>query len=233
MGMVSCVEVRLGDDHSVDPNVVIGYKPGRTIELVPVSIGPHAHLRLGTVIYASVSIGSGFETGHNVTIREETRIGNDCAIWNNSTVDYGCVLGDRVRIHNNVYVAQYTTIEDDVFLAPGVMIANDPHPLCTKCMQGPTIRSGARVGINSVILAHVIVGRNSLIGAGSVVTKDVPEGAVVVGSPAKMVSHVDDLECPFGIVQPYKNGIDVRRRPEFETVAALVRPITRPSKVKA
>jgi len=231
--MASCVEVRLGDDHSVDPNVILGYKTGRKIELLPLSIGPHAHLRSGTVIYASVNIGSGFETGHNVTIREENRIGDDCAIWNNSTIDYGCVIGNRVKIHNNVYIAQYTTIEDDVFLAPGVMIANDPHPICTKCMQGPTIRSGARIGINSVVLAHVVVGRNALVGAGSVVTKDVPEGMLVVGSPAKAVCHVDELECPFGIVQPYKDGIEVRRRPEFETVAPLVRPITRPAPVKA
>jgi acetyltransferase-like isoleucine patch superfamily enzyme len=228
METLSLVEVIMGEDHTIDPNVVLGYKTGRKIELAPLVIGPHAKLRSGTVIYASTEIGSGFETGHNVTVREENRIGNDCAIWNNSTIDYGCVIGDRVKIHNNVYVAQYTTIEDDVFLAPGVMIANDPHPLCTKCMQGPTIMSGAKIGINSVVLAHVVVGRNSLVGAGSVVTKDVPEGVLVVGSPAKVVCKLDELSCPFGIVQPYVNGIDVKRRPEWDTVAPLVRPITRP-----
>ena len=227
-----CVDVQLGDDHAVDPNVLLGYRPGRQISLLPLTIGSHARLRSGTVIYASVQIGSGFETGHNVTVREETRIGDDCAIWNNSTVDYGCILGNRVKIHNNVYVAQYTAIEDDVFLAPGVMIANDPHPLCTKCMQGPTIRNGAKIGINSVLLAHVVIGQNALVGAGSVVTKDVPEGMLVVGSPAKVVCHVDELECPFGIVQPYVNGIDVRRRPEWQSVAALARPVKR-VKVKA
>jgi len=226
--MESCVSFTLGDDHSIDPGVLLGYKPGRQIELLPVRIGERAHLRSGTVIYASVEIGSGFETGHNVVIREQTSIGNDCAIWNNSTVDYGCALGNRVRIHCNVYVSQHTNLGDDVFLAPGVMLANDPHPICTKCMQGPTIKEGARVGINSVIMAHVIVGKNSLVGAGSVVTHDVPDGSVVVGSPARLVGQVDDLECPFGIVQPYKQGVDVRRRPEWETVSSLPRPIRRP-----
>jgi acetyltransferase-like isoleucine patch superfamily enzyme len=226
------VQVILGDSHSIDTGVLLGYRPGRPIDLHPVRVGPKARLRTGTVIYASVEIGAGFETGHNVTIREETRIGDDCAIWNNSTIDYGCVLGNRVRIHNNVYVCQYTTIGDDVFFAPGVMCANDPHPICTKCMQGPTIENGARIGINAVVMPHVTVGKNSLVGAGSVVTVDVPEGCVALGSPARVICRVDDLKCPFEIVQPYRQGVDVRRRSEWESVPSLPRPMKRP-KVRA
>jgi len=135
-----------------------------------------------------------------------------------------------VKIHCNVYVAQFTTIEDDVFLAPGVTIANDPHPICSKCMQGPTIRRGARIGVNVTLLPLITIGENALVGAGSVVTADVPAGMLVAGNPARVIGPVDSLECPFGIVIPYENGIDVRRRPEFETVAALPRPIARPAK---
>jgi len=231
--MESCVSVTLGDNHSIDPGVLLGYKPGRQIELLPVRIGRGAQLRSGTVIYASVEIGSGFETGHNVIIREQTRIGNDCSIWNNTTIDYGCIIGNGVRIHCNVYVSQYTTIWDDVFLAPGVMIANDPHPICTKCMQGPTFKRGARVGINAIVLPHVVVGEDCLIGAGSVVTKDVPDRAVVAGSPARVIGEVDNLECPFEIVKPYQDGRDVRHRPEWHTLLPLPRPIQKPDKTHA
>jgi len=227
--MKPCVPVVLGRDCQVDPSTILGYPTGRRIELRPVRIGEGARIRSGTAVYASVEIGARFETGHNVVIREENRIGDDCAVWNNSTIDYGCVLGHRVKIHCNVYVAQYTVIEDDVFLAPGVIIANDPHPICTKCMQGPTIRAGARIGVNATLLPHIVIGENSLVGAGSVVTRDVPPRAVVLGNPARVVGEVDSLECPFEIVKPYVDGLDVRRRPEWETVPALPRPIRRPA----
>src|SRR5213594_1785999 len=131
-----------------------------------------------------------------------------------------------------VYVAQFTILEDDVFLAPGVTIANDPHPICTKCMQGPTIKKGARIGVNVTLLPLITIGENALVGAGSVVTRDVPPGMVVAGSPARVIGPVDSVECPFGIVIPYEHGLDVRRRPEWTAVAPLPRPITRPPKIR-
>jgi acetyltransferase-like isoleucine patch superfamily enzyme len=228
--VLDCVDVKLGRDCSIDPGVILGYLPSRPVEKKPVRIGDSAQIRSGSVIYASVEIGDRFETGHNVVIREGNRIGHDCAIWNNSTIDYDCVIGSRVKIHCNNYISQFTTIEDDVFLAPGVLLANDPHPLCTKCMQGPTIRAGAKIGIGATILPHVIIGENALVGAGSVVTRDVPARVVVAGSPARVISDVDALECPFDIVKPYVDGIDVRRRPEWTTVAALPRPVVRPGR---
>jgi acetyltransferase-like isoleucine patch superfamily enzyme len=226
----SCVPIELGRDCAIDPGVILGYPPGRPIERKPVRIGDRARVRSGSVIYASVEIGNGFETGHGVIIREGNRIGHDCAVWNHTSIDYDCLLGNRVRIHCNVYVCQYSVIEDDVFLAPGVLLANDPHPFCTKCMQGPTIKLGARIGIGATILPHVIVGENALVGAGSVVTENVPARAVVVGTPARVVSDVDQLECPFDLVKPYQDGIDVRRRPEWYTVAPLPRPVVRPAR---
>lgn len=230
--MEGCVPVALGQNCQIDADVILGYPPGRPIERKPLRIGDAARIRSGSVIYASVEIGDGFETGHGVIVREGNRIGNDCAIWNHTTIDYDCMIGNRVRIHCNVYVAQYTIIEDDVFLAPGVSLANDPHPLCTKCMQGPSIKSGARVGVGATILPHVVIGENALVGAGSVVTKDVPPRAVVAGCPAIVIGDVDSLDCPFGIVQPYINGLDVRRRPEWTTVPALPRPVQRPDFAK-
>src|SRR6267142_4278965 len=224
------VDVQLGADSVIDPGVLLGYPSGRPGVSGGTRIGRGARIRAGSIIYAAVDNGDDFETGHHAVVREENRIGSHCTLWNNSTIDYGCVIGDRVRIHCNVYIAQFTRIEDDAFLAPGVTIANDPHPVCTKCMQGPTIRRGARIGVNATLLPLITIGENALVGAGSVVTADVPPGMLVAGSPARVIGPVDSVECPFGIVIPYVDGLDVRRRGEWDDVPAIARPITRPSK---
>jgi acetyltransferase-like isoleucine patch superfamily enzyme len=226
--VAGAVEVHLGPNASIDPGVLLGYPSGRPGVVGDTRIGGSARIRSGSIVYAGVDIGEHFETGHHAIVREENRIGSHCTLWNNSTIDYGCVIGDRVKIHCNVYVAQFTTIEEDVFLAPGVTVANDPHPICTKCMQGPTIRRGARIGVNVTLLPLITIGENALVGAGSVVTADVPAGTLVAGNPARVIGPVDSVECPFGIVVPYDRGLDVRRRPEWTTVAPLPRPVVRP-----
>jgi len=202
----------LGKESQIDPNVYLGYRTGRDIEIVPTRVGNGAIIRTGTVIYSNAVIGDNLQTGHNVVIREENVIGDNFSIWNNSCVDYGCVIGSNVRIHNGVYVAQFTTIEDDVFMAPGVMLANDPHPICTKCMQGPTLKKGCRLGVNVTVLSHVVIGEGALIGAGSVVTQDIPAHTLAYGNPAKPRKHVDELTCPFDLITPYINGQDVLTR---------------------
>lgn len=204
-------KVYLGEGCEVDPAAVLGHPAGRPIVELALRIGPGARIRAGTVVYAGSTIGTGLETGHHVVIREENAIGDHLNIWNNSTIDYGCTIGHGVKIHCNVYVAQFTTLEDDVFLAPGVQIANDPHPLCGLCMRGPTIKRGARIGVNVTILPHVIIGEGALIGAGSVVTRDIPARALAYGNPARPVRAVEDLTCPFSLVdRPYEHGLDVR-----------------------
>ena len=203
--------LRLGEGHEVDHDVILGYLTGRRIDSLELVIGPGARIRSGTVIYAGSTIGAGLETGHNVVIREENAIGDGFTIWNSSTIDYGCVIGDRVKVHCNVYVAQFTTLEDEVFLAPGVMIANDPHPLCGLCMRGPTIKRGARIGVNATLLSHITIGEGALIGAGSMVTCDIPANMLAYGNPARPIKSVDELLCPFDLVEhPYVDGRDVQ-----------------------
>ncbi len=190
--------VLMEEPASVDEGVRLGYPTGRNIADRTLRIGRGANLRAGTIVYAGTVIGEGLQTGHNVVIREENVIGDNVGIWSNSVIDYGCRIGNNVKIHSNVYVAQFTTIEDDAFLAPGVSVANDMRPLCAECTHagGPTIKRGARIGVNVTILPRVVIGEYALVGAGSVVTKDVPPYAVVYGNPARVSTSVDEIDCP-------------------------------------
>jgi acetyltransferase-like isoleucine patch superfamily enzyme len=198
--------IRLGKGAIIDDGVILGYLPSRGGEHLLI-IGADAHVRSGTIIYSGSRIGSNLETGHNVVIREENDIGDNFRIWNNSVIDYGCRIGNNVKIHNKVYVAQFTLIEDDVFLAPGVTLANDIHPGCpdsSTCMRGPSINKGAQIGINCTILPRVVIGENSVIGAGSVVTRDIPAGVVAYGNPAQVICDIENLKCTSGLREkPY------------------------------
>jgi acetyltransferase-like isoleucine patch superfamily enzyme len=169
-----------------DPGVLTGYPVSRA-DAGPLVLGPGARLRSGTVLYDGTTIGRGLQTGHGVVVRESCAIGDDVSIWSNSTVDYGCRIGHRVKIHCNCYVAQFTELDDDVFLAPGVTIANDLYPgdeRSARLMAGPRIGPGARIGVNVTILPFVRIGAGALIGAGSVVTRDIPAAVVAYGNPA-------------------------------------------------
>ncbi|HBY96129.1 MAG: acetyltransferase [Ardenticatenaceae bacterium] len=197
----------LAEGSQIDPGVFLAYPTGRQIEDHTLVIGANTLLRTGTVVYVGSHIGADFQTGHNVVIREQNRIGDHVRIWNNTTVDYGCTIGNHVKIHTNVYLAQFTTIEDDVFLAPGVTITNDPHPGCAfsqPCMRGPTIKRGAQIGGGVTILPYVTIGEGSLVGAASVVTQDIPPGVVAYGNPARVHGPVTELTCFTGLTdRPY------------------------------
>lgn len=199
--------VEIGESSCIDEGVQVGYLPSRTIHDFRLVIGDNPIIRSGSVVYAGSIIGDNLETGHNVVIREENTIGDDVRLWNGSVIDYGCVIGHRVKIHSQVYVGQFTTIEDDVFLAPGVILTNDMHPGCgfsKECMEGPTIKRGAQIGGNAVILPRVMIGEYSVIGAGSVVTRDVPPYSVVSGNPARLRGPVTELVCKRGrLHRPY------------------------------
>jgi acetyltransferase-like isoleucine patch superfamily enzyme len=188
-------DAEVGSGLDADPQVILGYPAARPVE-GPLVVGPHARLRTGTVLYAGSVIGARFESGHNVVVREQCRIGNDVCIWSGTVVDYGCRLGHSVKVHCNCYLAQFTDIGDDAFLAPGVTIANDLYPGdrdSAAVMSGPSIGPGAQIGVNVTILPFVRIGSGALIGAGATVTRDIPDRAVAYGNPAVVRGSVDDL----------------------------------------
>ena len=198
--------VKLGTPRHIDDDVRLGYLTGRGGVPEELSIGEGAYLRSGTVIYQGSIIGRRMDSGHNVVIREENVIGDEFQIWNGSVVDYGCRIGNGVKIHTNCYIAQFTEIGDGAFLAPGVSIANDPHPGCpqsAECMRGPIIEAGVQIGVNVTLLPMIRIGARSLIGSGAVVTRDVPPDVVVYGNPARVAGSIYDLGCP----------VDLRERP--------------------
>ena len=202
--------VRLGNEAVIDDGVILGYLPSREWDHDGLlTIGPGARIRSGTVVYGGSIIVRNLETGHNVVIREENNIGDDLCIWSNSIIDYGCRIGNKVKIHSGVYITQFTVIEDEVFIAPGATLANDIHPGCPdalECMQGPCIKQGAQIGINSCVLPRVVIGEFAIVGAGSVVTKDIPARMVACGNPAKVVCKIEELTCTTGLRdRPYSH----------------------------
>jgi acetyltransferase-like isoleucine patch superfamily enzyme len=188
------------DELAADPGVLVGYPVSRASadQLV---LGAGARLRSGTVLYDGSTIGLRLQTGHGVVIREGCQVGDDVSVWTNSVIDYDCRIGDRVKIHCNCYVAQFSELEDDVFLAPGVTIANDLYPGNSRSadlMAGPKIGAGAQIGVNVTILPFVRIGAGTLIGAGSVVTRDLPAGVVAFGNPAvprRSVAELPDIDA--------------------------------------
>src|SRR3989339_407631 len=100
-------EVRIGEGARIDGDVILGYPSGRLSgKKYPVAIGGEAVIRSGSVVYQGTRVGHRFETGHHVVIREENTIGDRVQIWTNTVIDYGCKIGNNVKIHSNVYIAQ-------------------------------------------------------------------------------------------------------------------------------
>ena len=191
-------DIFIGPSAQIDPSALVGYLTGRKLADSSLHIGQGAVIRSGSVIYIGTKIGDGLQTGHNVVIREQNTTGDFFQIWNGSTVDYGCTLGNHVKIHTNCYLAQFTTLEDEVFMAPGVTIANDIHPGCEfsgDCMKGPTLKKGCHIGVNVTILPYITIGEKCLIGSGSVVTKDIPPETVAYGNPARVMGSIYDFKC--------------------------------------
>ena len=158
-------------------------------------IGAEYVIRIGSIIYSGSEIGYCFQTGHRVTIREKAKIGNNVSVGTLSDIQGDCEIGNYVRMHSNVHVGMKSKIEDFVWIYPYTVLTNDPTPPSTV-LDGVTIKKYAVVATGSIILPGVIVESDTLVAAGAVVSKDVKQGTVVGGTPAKVISSIDKVKNP-------------------------------------
>jgi acetyltransferase-like isoleucine patch superfamily enzyme len=200
--------VMLGEGALLHPPVVLGLSPdGSRAGADPLVIGAHAVIGPFTMIFAGTKIGKRLRAGQGVSVHEENDLGDDVIIGPHAVLEPGNRIGSRVKVGSHALLAM-VTLGDDVYIGPNVVFADDPHPAgCPRyreCLGGATVGELARIGGGSTILPGVVIGRNTLIGAGSVVVHDVEEGTVVAGSPARVVKRIDDLECyPKFYERPY------------------------------
>jgi acetyltransferase-like isoleucine patch superfamily enzyme len=210
--------VEVGEGTLIDEGAIVGEPPrGAKPGEFKTTIGAGGVIRSGTVIYAGAVIGDRFQSGHGALIRENNTIGDDCSVGTNAVLETGNQVGDGTRIHSGCFL-EHTKLGARVFLAPHVVFTDDPHPMCPRyldCVLGATVEDDVSIGANSTILPGLRIGAGSLIGAGSVVTKNVEAGSVVAGSPAVHIKAVTDLVCFKGFYErPYiwrEKGTDARK----------------------
>jgi acetyltransferase-like isoleucine patch superfamily enzyme len=195
--------VRLGRGSLIDFDARLGLPASNLSRSPGLLIGDAAAIRGGAVIYMGCDIGRNVDVGFNVVIHEDTVIGDSVRIGDNTIIGRGCSIGDRVSIDENCSIGPQTTIEEDVHVASSVATANDPHPgsASAMCARGPVLSRGAQIGTNSTVLPFVVVGQYALVGAGSVVTRNVRSGTVVVGNPARFLKNTSDVRCPLDLPQ--------------------------------
>ena len=140
-------------------------------------------------------IGDGTDIWHFVHVRKGAKIGKNCNIGKGVYVDLNVVIGDNCKIQNFATIYQGVTISKDVFIGPHVCFTNDVRPRAfmwgDNRLVKTVVKNGASIGANATIIAGVTIGEYAMVGAGSVVTKDVPDYGLVVGNPAKVVGKVD------------------------------------------
>ena len=191
----------LGENVRVLENAVVGKQPSlgasstaKREPLPPATIGDGTVISTGAIVFAGSSIGANCIVGDQSCIRERVAMADNCILGRGSLIENDTTVGAGTRIQAEAYVTAYSTLEEDVFIAPCVVTTNDNFMGRTEkrksMMKGPTIRRSARVGGGAIICPAVEIGEEAFVGAGAVVTKDVPARKVVVGSPARVLRDV-------------------------------------------
>jgi acetyltransferase-like isoleucine patch superfamily enzyme len=191
----------LAEGVKVLEHAVVGKQPvlsprstARRGELAAAELGAGTVVSTGGVVFAGTRLGARVIVGDGACVRERCEIGDDVVIGRGSLVENDTSVGARTKIQAHAYVTAYSTLEDDVFIAPCVVTTNDNFMGRTdrrrQLIKGPTIRRGARVGGGAVLCPGIEIGEEAYVGAGAVVTKDVAARTVVVGNPARVIRDV-------------------------------------------
>jgi acetyltransferase-like isoleucine patch superfamily enzyme len=166
--------------------------------LPPTEIGDNAVVSTGAVVFAGSKIGARVILGDQSCVRERVTIGDDVVVGRGSLIENDTTIGTLTKIQADAYITAYSTLEDNVFIAPCVVTTNDNFMGRTErrheLIAGPTIRRGARIGGGAVLCPGVEIGEEAFVGAGAVVTKDVPARMLVVGNPARVLREVSSEE---------------------------------------
>lgn len=198
-GCIIYDNVEIGENSVIGPYCIIGeptspyYKSPLTHDFGKTTIGENSIIRSFTTIYENVTIGSNFQSGHHAIIRENTTIGRNTSFGSFSEMPGNSTIGNYVRIHSKVMLSERNVIEDYVWIFPFVVLANVKHPPISA-FQVTHIKEYAQIFTNSTILPGIIIGRNSIVGAASLVTKDVPDEKMVTGNPCKIVKDVREIK---------------------------------------
>jgi acetyltransferase-like isoleucine patch superfamily enzyme len=191
----------LGEGVKVLEHAVVGKQPtlsprstAKRDALAPTVIGDGSIVSTGAIVFAGSTIGARVILGDQSCVRERVTVGDDVVIGRGSLIENDSTIGAMTKIQADAYITAYSTVEEHVFIAPCVVTTNDNWMGRTKerlgKVKGPTIRRGARIGGGAVLCPAVEIGAEAFIGAGAVVTNDVPAGAVVVGNPARVLRDV-------------------------------------------
>ena len=195
----------LGEGVKVLEGAVVGKQPtlsprstAKREPLPPTELGDGTIVSTGAIVFAGSTIGARVILGDQSCVRERVRIGDDVVLGRGSLIENDTTVGARTKIQAEAYITAYSVLEDDVFIAPCVVTTNDNFMGRTErrhdLIKGPTIRRGARVGGGAILCPAVEIGEEAFVGAGAVVTKDVPPRMLVVGSPARVLRAVNDDE---------------------------------------
>jgi len=196
---------QLGADVEIGDYAVVGKQPtlgGRSTapreELSPLVVGDGTCILAGAVVFAGTRLGKGLIVGDQACVRERCDLGDDVVIGRGAFVENDVLIGARTKVQANAYLTAYSTLEEDVFIAPCVVTTNDNFMGRTErrhaLRKGPTIRRGARIGAAAILLPGIEIGSEAFVGAGAVVLDDVPSRAVMIGNPARKLRDVPEDE---------------------------------------
>jgi UDP-2-acetamido-3-amino-2,3-dideoxy-glucuronate N-acetyltransferase len=188
---------RLGDGCVVGKPPTLGARSTSSREEPGAALlGDRVTVGAAAVVLAGARIGDGCVVADQAHVRERTEIGADSVVGRGASVENDVRIGARVKLQTAAYVTAWSVLEDDVFVAPGVMLSNDPTAGRRRGqeLRGAVLRRACRIGAGAVLLPGVEVGEEAFVGAGAVVTRDVPARAVVLGVPARVVREVGEAE---------------------------------------